>query len=90
VSADFVIGFTAMGCFVAALFFVRFWGATGDRFFVWFALGFAMFGANRVALGFVSEQSEARPALYGVRLLAFVVILVAIVEKNRAPEGARR
>jgi hypothetical protein len=85
VSADFVVGFTAMGCFVAALFFVRFWRTTGDRFFAWFALGFAIFGANRVALGFVSENSEARPALYGVRLLAFLVILGAIAEKNRAP-----
>jgi Fe2+ transport system protein B len=84
-TADFIVGFTAMGCFVAALFFARFWRSTGDRFFAWFALGFAIFGANRVALGFLSEESEARPALYIVRLVAFVVILAAIAEKNRAP-----
>lgn len=82
-TANFLAGVTAMGCFVAALFFARFWRATRDRFFAWFALGFAIFGANRLVLGLVDENSEARPALYIVRLLAFLVILGAIVEKNR-------
>ena len=88
-SADFLVGFTAMGCFVAALFFVRFWRATGDRFFALFALAFALFGANRVVLGFLNEGNEARPAIYVVRLLAFLVIVAAIVDKNRAGAGAR-
>ena len=84
-SAEFLVGFTAMGCFVIALFFARFWRESGDRFFAWFALAFAIFGINRVVLGFLNEHSEARPALYAVRLVAFVLILVAIVEKNRVP-----
>jgi Fe2+ transport system protein B len=83
-SADFLVGFTAMGCFVIALFFARFWRTTGDRFFAWFALAFALFGANRVVLGFLSETSEARPVVYVVRLVAFLLIVAAIVDKNRA------
>ena len=85
-SADFLVGFTAMGCFVVALFFARFWRATGDRFFAWFALAFALFGANRCVLGFLSEDNEARPALYVVRLVAFLVIVWAVIDKNRARE----
>jgi hypothetical protein len=88
-SADFLVGFTAMGCFVVALFFVRFWRATGDRFFALFALAFGLFGANRVVLGFLNEGSEARPAIYVVRLLAFLAIVVAIVDKNRSQATAR-
>jgi hypothetical protein len=84
VSADFLVGFTAMGCFVIALFFIRFWRETGDRFFALFALAFGVFGANRVVLGFISESSEARPVIYVVRLVAFALIVVAIVDKNRA------
>ena len=83
-SADFLVGFTAMGCFVVALFFVRYWRDTGDRFFAWFALAFALFGVNRCVLGFLSEDSEARPAIYVVRFVAFAVIVAAIVDKNRA------
>ena len=82
-SADFLVGFTAMGCFVVALFFVGFWHTTGDRFFAWFALAFALFGVNRFVLGFLSENSEARPMVYVVRLVAFVLIVAAIVDKNR-------
>jgi len=85
VSAEFLVGFTAMGCFVIALFFARFWRESRDRFFFWFALAFAIFGVNRVVLGFLDEDSEARPVVYAVRLFAFVLILVAIAEKNRVP-----
>ena len=82
-SAEFITGFTAMGCLVAALWFARFWRDSGDRFFAYFAVAFAVLGLNRVILGFLSESSEARPAAYSFRLLAYGLILVAIVEKNR-------
>lgn len=84
-SADFLTGATAMGCLVIALFFVRFWRGSDDRFFLLFALAFAIFGVNRVVFGFLQESSEARPAVYAVRLLAFVLIAVAVVDKNRQP-----
>ena len=83
-SAQFLVGFTAMGCLVVALCFARFWRETGDRFFALFALAFAVLGLDYVILGLLSEDSEARPAAYTVRLLAFVIILGAVAEKNRA------
>jgi hypothetical protein len=87
VNPEFLVGFTAMGCIVIALFFARFWRESGDRFFALFSLAFALFGVTRVVLGFLSEGSEARPALYAVRLLAFLVIAAAIVDKNRSPSA---
>jgi hypothetical protein len=84
VSADFLLGFTAFGCLVIALFFLRFWRSTGDRFFAVMAVAFAMFAVSRIVLGFLDEASEARPALYLIRLLAFVLIIVAIVDRDRA------
>ena len=83
-TADFLLGATAFGCLVIALFFARFWRVTGDRFFVLMAGAFAVFGLNRIVLGALDPESEARPAVYVIRLLAFVVILVAIVDKDRA------
>ena len=82
--SDFLFGATAMGCLVAALFFVRFWRSTGDRFFLFFALGFGAFAANRAILAALETDSEGRVAVYVVRLLAFLLILWAVVDKNRA------
>ena len=44
----FYWGATAMGCLVAALFFFRFYRQSTDRLFLFFALGFTIFGANRL------------------------------------------
>ena len=80
----FLLGALVMGCFVAGLFFLRFWRKTRDRLFAIFALAFWLMGVNWLALSFTDPQAEFRPALYLIRLLAFVLILFAILEKNRA------
>jgi hypothetical protein len=82
---EFLLGVTAAGCFVIALFFARFWRATRDRFFLLMSLAFAIFAANRLVLSFLDENSEARPAAYTVRLLAFAMIVFAILSRERAP-----
>lgn len=82
-SQDFLLGFTACGCFAIALFFLRFWRASGDRFFVLMGTAFGIFAFNRLALAILEEESETRPFIYLFRLLAFLMILVAILEKNR-------
>ena len=81
--SDFLLGLTTMGCLTIAVFFVRFWRDTADRFFALFALAFAAFAVNRFVLLFLDEQDEARTWVYFVRLLAFGLIIAAIVQKNR-------
>lgn len=84
---EFLSGASFLAAVAIALFFLRFWRETGDRFFALFALAFAVFSANRVALTFVDAEDEAtRTWIYVVRLVAFLLIIAAIVEKNRARE----
>lgn len=80
---------TANGALAAAdavivLFFLRFWRRTGDRLFAFFAVAFGLLTVQRVTLGLMREWSEGSPLLYGLRLLAFLIILAAIIDKNRA------
>lgn len=80
----FVYGATAMACAVAALFFLRFWRDTQDRLFLLFATAFVVFAVNRVALATLTLAAEDVPYLYALRLVAFALIVVAIVDKNRS------
>lgn len=83
--SDFLLGITTMGCLTIAVFFARFYRDTADRFFAWFALAFAVFAINRFVLLFLDEADEARTWVYLVRLLAFALLIGAIVQKNRRP-----
>ena len=76
-------GATAMACLVSGLFFLRFWRTTDDRLFLFFTAAFWMMAAHWAGLALTSPDLEFRPLLYGVRLAAFVVILLAIADKNR-------
>lgn len=86
-SGEFVSGGTAVAAFVIALFFVRYWRQTRDPLFFMFAGGFLTFAASRLILAFFDEDDEGRIFIYGLRLVAFTLILVAIVQKNRTPAG---
>jgi hypothetical protein len=86
-----LLGAIAMGSAVCGAFFLRFWRQGRDRFFLLFALSFFAQAANRVELAFAEKPSEANPLHYGVRLLAYLLIIVAVVDKNRmlAAPGTR-
>lgn len=78
-----LLGAAAMACFAAALFFLRFWRDTRDRLFLFFATAFSLAGIERVALGLLPPADEHEPYVYLLRLVAFSLILLAIVDKNR-------
>jgi hypothetical protein len=80
---EFLLGATAMACWVATLFFFRFWRETGDRLFLMFSAAFLLLGLTRLGLALSHEPSEGETYLYWVRLIAFLLILVAIADKNR-------
>jgi hypothetical protein len=69
---------------VIALFFFRYWRQTRDRLFLMFAAGFLTFAVSRLILAFLDEGDEGRIIVYAFRLLAFALILAAIIDKNRA------
>lgn len=78
---DFLKGAIAMGHAVAALVFVRFYSRTRDRLFVMFAIAFLLLGVIRVCMMIWVDPDEHR-FLYWVRFAAYLLILVAIVDKN--------
>jgi hypothetical protein len=81
---DLVTGAIAMGYGVAGLFFFRFWRKSRDRLFALFALAFFVLTVNRVgSVAFAGTGGGAADHVYWVRLAAFALILVAIVDKNR-------
>jgi hypothetical protein len=82
-----MIGAIAMGFLVASIFFLRFWRTTGDRLFLFFAVSFFVLGVNRVALGLFNRGPSDGGHLYWVRFAAFVLILIAILDKNRSERG---
>lgn len=79
----FLQGAAAMGCVVAGMFFVRYWRETRDRFFLFFVAAFWAFALNWVGLAVVQPSVESTHWFYLLRLLAFLLIIAAIVDKNR-------
>lgn len=78
----FFSGAIAMGCAVCGLFFLRFWRRTGDRFFIAFAGAFWLL-ALQAATAVGNIPDEVRSWTYLLRLAAFLLIIAAIVIKNR-------
>jgi hypothetical protein len=78
-----IAGAIIMGYLVVGLFFLRFWRQTRDRLFLIFAVAFWMLGTQRAALALDRTLQEAHTSLYLLRLFAFLLILLAIVDKNR-------
>jgi hypothetical protein len=79
----FIMGAIAMASAIVALFFLRFWRDTGDRLFAIFAVAFLLLGTTRLGLALSPEQSEGETSWYWLRLVAFLLILAAIIDKNR-------
>ncbi len=78
----FVSGALFAGFAVASLFFLRFWARTRDAFFAAFAAAFALMAANQAFAGFGHAGAGEDPRAYLLRLLAFALIIIAVLGKN--------
>ena len=76
------LGALAMDSLIAGLFFLRFWRESSDRFFLFFAVAFALMGIHWAALGMVDPSLESSHQIYWIRLVAFLVIVVGVLDKN--------
>jgi hypothetical protein len=52
-------------------------------------VSFFVEAVNRVPLALSERPNEGAPIFYGVRLLAYLLILFAVVDKNRADRAPR-
>lgn len=81
--AEFISGMIGASYAVAGLFFLRFWHNTHDRLFAFFAAAFWILALQRVILASIDTTAENIAYVYWVRLFAFTLILIAILDKNR-------
>ena len=83
-----VTGMIAMACGVVALFFLRFWQRTHDRLFLIFAIAFCLMAFTRIAMMNLGKEGAYNAYAYSFRLATYLLILAAIIDKNRSKRSA--
>ena len=76
-------GAIIMGYAVAAVFFLKFWRRTADGLFLAFAAAFLLLAATPLLTILLEVPREEQSPFYLLRLLAFLIIIVAIIGKSR-------
>ena len=79
----FLLGIIVTSSIAAAAFFLKFWRKTRDGLFLGLAAAFLIEGVNRLAFLSLDEPNEGTPVVYTIRLFSYLLILGAIVHKNR-------
>lgn len=77
-----------MGYIVCGTFFIKYWRVTHDRLFAWFAAAFWILALQRITLVVMSPMaisglSEHEIPFYLIRFIAYLMIIIAIIEKNK-------
>jgi hypothetical protein len=81
---EFMSGALTLGYAVAGLFFLRFWRRTRDRLFFAFAIAFVLLALNQALAQWLGAADERVGYTYVLRVIGFLLILAAIVDKNVA------
>jgi len=81
---SFLYGAIVMGFATAGLMFLRYWRRTREKLFRTFAASFFLLAINYLWLAATDIPIEERSPLFLVRLLAFALIIYAIIDSNRA------
>jgi hypothetical protein len=79
---EFLWGMLAMASAIASLLFLRYGRVTRDRLFLYFSAAFLAMTLNWIGIAVIEPNTEHRYLAYCLRLLAFVLILIGIVDKN--------
>ena len=86
---DFLAGAVTLGYAVAAVLLLRFWRRTADRLFLAFSAAFVLLALNQVLAAVLEFGDERTPYVYSLRVLGFVLILWAIIDKNLSRRGKK-
>lgn len=79
----FMTGAIGMGFAAISLLFVDFWKRSSIRLFGAFAFAFALMAVERIVLVLVNVENEFASYVYLIRLTAFIVIILGIIDHNR-------
>ncbi len=80
---SFLYGGLTVMSFIIGVFFLRYRRVHGDALFGWFALAFWAFGASWCVQAIDLTLGEQEPYVYVLRLVGFLLIIIAILGKNR-------
>lgn len=79
---DYLAGAITLGYLVCMGFFLRFWRRTHERLFLAFGIAFAFLALNQMTSTYLEAGDERTLYAYALRVLGFVLILAAIIDKN--------
>jgi hypothetical protein len=79
----FVGGAICMGELVIAMAFTCHWRRLRDRLFLWFAAAFLLLAFERLLLLLWRSAGDHTPVIYVTRLVAYLLIIFAVVDRNR-------
>lgn len=79
-------GAITIAALTIALFFLRYWRHSGERLFLYFALAFVLEGVHRLLPALPNANLDS-PEVYLIRLVEYLLILFAIIAKNRKSNG---
>lgn len=83
----FLSGITVVTFLASGVFFLKFYRASRDPFYLFFCLACWLLSIERIAIlmviGPAKTSGETSPWVYLIRLIAFLLIMIAIVNKNR-------
>ncbi len=81
---SFFSGIVCAGYLACGLFFLRFWSRSRDFLFIAFAIAFWLLALNVAIVILIPEPDETRSWFYLIRVVAYLLIVIAIVRKNVA------
>jgi hypothetical protein len=79
----FLQGIGSTAAYVSSLFFFRFWRDSRDPLFGFFGAAFCLFGLSWTLLALFAPTGDTRPYVYGLRLVAFALIIAGTISANR-------
>jgi hypothetical protein len=79
----FLQAVNATAALVAALFFMRFWRDNRDSLFGFFSAAFYLLSVSWAILALINPAAETQAYIYAIRLVAFGLLIVGMINKNR-------
>ena len=87
--ATFFAGITCATFFFSGVFFLKFWRASRDSFFLYFCAACWVLSFERIVAAQYDpnlrypDAGSPGPAFYLIRMVAFIIITAAIIQKNK-------
>ena len=90
-TAVFFSGICMTSFAASGVFFLKFWKASRDPFYLYFCMACWLLAIERIVvvtltymLNWMTPENESGSWIYIIRLVAFLIIFAAVLQKNRS------